>query len=136
MKKSKNIIICGAIASVCTVGAFAENENIVTSKGYVDSAVGTKQNTIPAAETNSATPGTSVVMYTGTAGTIGERAIYDSTTYTSNDANKLVTAASLNGTVNNIPTITTSKLTCSNSPDCTLWDLSDQTVLGQQQQGN
>ena len=129
-------LLVSVVAATVVSGAFAENENIVTSKGYVDSAVGTKQNTIPAADTNSATPGTSVVMYTGTAGTIGERAIYDSTTYTSNDANKLVTAASLNGTVNNIPTITTSKLTCSNEPDCTLWDLSDQTVLGRQQQGN
>ena len=130
-----SVLAIGAVASIITINSsFADTTtSTVTSKGYVDAVVGTKQNTIPAANTNSGTPGTSVVMYTNTAGTIGERGIYDgSNTYNStNDANKLATASALNGAVNNIPTITTSKLTCSNSPDCTLWSIDDQTVYGE-----
>ena len=127
----KKIIIIGAIAGVVATGAaFAAADNRVTSKDYVDAGLGTKQNTIPAAGTNT-DAGTSVVMYTNNAGTVGERKIYSGTDYNAGtDANKLVTASALNGAVNNIPTIQTSKLVCANSPDCTLWTISDQDVYG------
>ena len=98
----------------------------------MDTEVGTRQAKIPAANTNSGTPGVSVVTYTTTGnGTIGERGIYDNpNTYTNNDANKLVTASALKGSVANLPTMTTSKLTCANSPECSLWTVQDQEVYG------
>ena len=141
MKSGHKFIIAGVLSAVA-FGAYATDDAATllakktpTSQNYVDTQVATKQNKIPAANTNSGTPGTSVVMYTGTAGTIGERGIYSGTSYTSGDANKLVTAASLNGTGAAIPTITTSKLECANPNDgCTLWQISDQSVLGRQQQ--
>lgn len=142
MNTRNKFILAGALSAVA-FGAYATDDaatllakKTVTSKNYVDTQVATKQNKIPAANTNSGTPGTSVVMYTGTAGTVGERGIYSGTSYTSGDANKLVTAASLNGTVAAIPSITTSKLECANTPDCTLWTISDQSVLGRQSSGN
>ena len=114
------ILTFGAIASILTINSVIA-DTTVTSKNYVDAEVAKKQNTIPVAGTNTANPGTSVVMYTNTAGTVGERGIYSGGTYTAGtDANNLVTASALNGAVNNIPTITTSKLTCMDSPDCTL----------------
>lgn len=134
----KYSIITGMIASVFIGVANAEptalDRKTVSSKAYVDTMVGTKQPKIPAAGTNNAHPGTSVVTYTTTGdGTIGERQIYDgSTNYNANnDANKLVTASALTGTVANLPTMQTSKLTCANpSDDCTLWTIEDQRVYG------
>ncbi|MBO4480197.1 MAG: hypothetical protein J5742_01050 [Alphaproteobacteria bacterium] len=126
------------LTSILTIAAtttfvMADGDKKVTSKNYVDTLVATKQDTIPATGNSTGGTGTSVVMYTGTAGTVGERGIYDGqTTYNStNDANKLVTASALNNSVTNIPTIQTSKLTCQDSPDCTLWTVDDQTVYGQ-----
>ena len=69
----KKSFLLGAIASVIAINSvFADT--IVTSKSYVDT---TRQATIPAAETNIETPGVSVVTYTDTAGTIGERGIFN-----------------------------------------------------------
>ena len=132
-------LFASIIAALVIVPAFAADptpaqRKTVTSKNYVDNQVATKQDKIPAAGTNSATPGTTVVTYTsGGNGAIGERQIYTgSSNYTSNDANKLVTASALNGAVNNLPTMDTSKLTCSNPPDCTLWTIVDQEVYGEE----
>ena len=61
------------IASVLSINAYAVSAT-VTSKDYVDT---TRQATIPASGTNSETPGDTVVTYTSTAGTIGERGIFD-----------------------------------------------------------
>ena len=111
----------------------ATDRKTVSSKAYVDTSVETRQEKIPAAGTNSANTGTTVVMYTTTGnGTIGERQIYDGTNnYTSGDANKLVTASALKGSVTNLPTMETSKLTCANqSAGCTLWTIEDQQVYG------
>ena len=110
----------------------------VSSKAYVDTEVGTRQPLIPVTGTNSANAGTTVVMYTTTGnGTIGERQIYDGTNaYTNGDANKLVTASALNGTVTNLPTMQTSKLACADSPTCSLWTIVDQQVYGQQNSNN
>ena len=135
-------LFASIIAALVIVPAFAAEptaaeRKITTSKNYVDTQVATKQNTIPVAGTNTSNAGTSVVMYTGTAGTVGERGIYSGTNYTSNDANKLVTASALNSAVTTLPTMATSKLTCANSPECTLWTIDDQTVYGNgNSQGN
>lgn len=135
---NKKIAIIAVLGAVVVLPSFAAEptaaeRKTVTSKNYVDTQVATKQNTIPVAGTNSATAGTSVVMYTGTAGTIGERQIYTGGTYTAGtDANKLVAASALDSAVNNLPTMATSKLTCANQADgCTLWTIDDQTVYGE-----
>ena len=65
-------------------------------------AVETKQNKIPATGTNASTPGDTVVTYTSTAGTIGERGIYDGTGTMGSD--DLITAGAVDSqitTVNN-----------------------------------
>ena len=117
--------------------AYAEttllDRKTVSSKAYVDTSVETRQEKIPAAGTNSANAGTAVVMYTTTGnGTIGERGIYsDPTSYTAGtDANKLVTASALKGSVTSLPTMETSKLTCANPDTCSLWTIEDQQVYG------
>ena len=113
------------------------DKKTVSSKAYVDTNVELKQPKIPAANLNNATIGVSVVTYTGNEGIIGERQIYDgSSNYTSGDANKLVTAAALNGSVTNLPTMETSKLTCANPGTCSLWTIEDQQVYGQNTNNN
>ena len=129
-----NLLLCGIIM----VGtAYAEttstDRKTVSSKAYVDTSVETRQPKIPAAGTNSANAGTTVVMYTTTGnGTIGERGIYDNpANYTAGtDANKLVTASALKGSVTSLPTMETSKLTCANPDTCSLWTIVDQEVYG------
>ena len=73
-----------------------------------------------------------VVMYKNDGNIGGERGIYDgSTTYdSSTDADKLVTASVVQNVSNNLPTVTTSKMTCVDAPDCTLWTVADRTVYG------
>ena len=125
------------VALFIAVPSFAETTTLdrktVSSKAYVDTSVETRQEKIPAAGTNSANAGTTVVMYTTTGnGTIGERGIYDNpASYTAGtDANKLVTASALKGSVTNLPTMETSKLTCANPDTCSLWTIEDQQVYG------
>ena len=110
----------------------------VSSKAYVDTSVETRQQKIPAANLNNTNIGVSVVMYTEDGdGEIGERQIYDGTNnYTSGDANKLVTASALKGSVTNLPTMETSKLTCANPGTCSLWTIVDQEVYGRNSNGN
>ena len=94
---------------------------------------------VPAQTLPSGTANT-VVMY-NTTGTIGgERAIYDGTgTYTSGNANDLVTAGAVADLVTvptagdiaeDLPTVETTKLTCANTGTCTLWAMDSQEVFG------
>ena len=125
--------LCMFVVGIACADPTPADRKTPSSKAYVDTKVDTRQNKIPAAGTNSGTLGTAVVTYTQTGnGTIGERGIYDNpNSYTAGtDANKLVTASALKGSVANLPTMTTSKLTCANAPDCTLWALEDQEVYG------
>ena len=64
-------------------------DNVITSKSYVDTAANNLQNQIGANNENT------VLTYTGSAGTVGEKAIYDSSAayLEQNDA---VVTASLN----------------------------------------
>ena len=136
------LTIAAIVGALVTLQSFAADptpaeRKTVTSVNYVTNQIATRQAKIPVAGTNTSNAGTSVVMYTGTAGTVGERGIYSGTNYTSNDANKLVTASALNSAVTTLPTMATSKLTCANSPECTLWTIDDQTVYGNgNSQGN
>ena len=68
----KRTFLFATIASILSINAYAVSAT-VTSKDYVDT---TRQATIPASGTNASTPGDTVVTYTDTAGTIGEREIY------------------------------------------------------------
>ena len=69
----KRTFLFATIASILSINAYAVSAT-VTSKDYVDT---TRQATIPASGTNASTPGDTVVTYTDTAGTIGERGIFD-----------------------------------------------------------
>ena len=135
----KKSFLLGAIASIIAINSvFADT--IVTSKSYVDT---TRQATIPAAETNIETPGVSVVTYTDTAGTIGERGVCDADANSNDDCenNYLVTRDLLNeqiGQATNLPTTTTTNKVCTEwvanaehtDANCLLWNLTDQTVYG------
>lgn len=78
------------------VGAFAAGENIPTSKSYVDAAVATKQDTIPAND------GVAMVLTnTGTVGEYGTKGIYDSTNAYSGQTDALIDAVTMNTAVQN-----------------------------------
>lgn len=131
----KRILLASILAMVSVTGiAFGvDGDKTITSKNYVDTLVGTKQAKIPAAGQLGVDAGSTVVTYTSTSGTTGERQLYtDSTSYTAGtDADKLITASALNGAFTNLPTTDTTKLTCANSSaGCTLWNISIQTAYG------
>ena len=139
-----SLLTFGVIASIITTATFANQ--VITSQTYVDNQDALKQNKIPATGTNASTPGTTVVTYTGTAGTIGERGIvsgwenydYDNGT----DDNKLVTAGAVLDIAEQIsplpdyqPVTVTTK-TCNTWLDgqahtdanCILWNLTDEEI--------
>jgi len=123
-------ILTGTVLMVLALPCYATGDNVATSAGYVDAALELKQATIPAAGASGVGAGSTVMTYTATSGTIGERALYtDASSYdASTDADKMITASALNGAITSMPTTTTTKLTCQNSPACTLWTISDQTA--------
>ena len=139
---SKKTLLLGAVASIIAINSvFADTT--VTSRQYVDT---TRQATIPVTGTNANTPGSTVVTYTGTAGTIGERGIvsgwenydYDNGT----DDNKLVTAKAVLDMAEQIPPhpdyqpVTVTTKTCNTWLDgqahtdanCILWNLTDEEI--------
>ena len=134
------ILTFGAIASVLTINSVMA-DTTVTSKTYVDT---TRQATIPAAGTNAATPGTTVVTYTGTAGTIGERGIFDApiNMFDSNDdGEKLITArAAFSAMPSQQKTVThkqcvewdTAGQGQGTDENCLLWTLIDVNVVTKQ----
>ena len=140
------ILTFGAIASILTINSVMA-DTTVTSKTYVDT---TRQATIPAAGTNASTPGTTVVTYTGTAGTIGERGICNDPDEDDCNDGDLVTNSLLNSTMDwvegelesatNLPTKTITTRVCirwidgqsHTDANCLLWDLVDATVYGPQ----
>jgi len=77
-------------------GAFAAGENVPTSKSYVDSKLGEKQDIIPAND-----GAARVLTNTGTAGEYGTRGIYDANGDYATQQNNLVDAASMNAAVQN-----------------------------------
>lgn len=125
----KNIVMAVTMVLVGTSLAMATDTRL-TSKTYVDGRIDP--------------------LYAGTAGTVvtrdnngapvGGRAIYDGTgTYTSSNANDLVTAGAVADLVTvptagdiaeDLPTVETTKLTCANTGTCTLWAMDSQEVFG------
>ena len=140
-----SILSIGAIASVLALNAYATSST-VTSRDYVDAQDALKQNKIPVTGTNSATPGTTVVTYTGTAGQIGERGIFDYETgyddenggVASGHEGDLVTAGNIVPAIDDLYSIVeteTSVLdaTCEvydNNRECILWNLRGKIVNG------
>ncbi len=147
-----SVLTIGAVASIIAINSvFADTT--VTSKTYVDT---TRQATIPVAGTNASTPGSAVVTYTGTAGQIGERGIFDPETnfdYENNEVasgheGDLVTADSIFPAMGglyqqieqatDLPETTVTYKTCTEWLDgaahtdqnCILWNLSDKDVYG------
>ena len=122
-------ILAGTVLMIMALPCYGAGENIPTSRAYVDGALSLKQAKFPAANSGLGS-GTSVLTYTATSGTIGERALYtDASSYdASNDADKLITASALNGAVTSLPTETTTKLVCANPGTCDLWNIVDQTA--------
>ena len=148
------ILTFGAIASILTINSVMA-DTTVTSKQYVDT---TRQATIPVTGTNANTPGTTVVTYTGTAGQIGERGIFNpetdfnfqNNTIADGHEGDLVTAdiypavgniyIELQEIQNNMPDFddlpetTVTYKTCYQevNGECILWNLSDKNVYGRQ----
>ena len=78
------------------IGAFAAGENVPTSKSYVDSKLGEKQDII---QENDGT--TQVLTNTGTAGEYGAKGIYDANGEYVAQTQNLVDAATMNTAVQN-----------------------------------
>ena len=128
--KHTTFIFAGIMSAIIGT-AYAVGENTVTSKSYVDAQDALKQNKIPISGTNSATLGSTVVTYTGTAGTIGERGIYDgSTILDDSDYNSVTTISGAYNILMDLPRPVVVQKRCANEPDCTLWVLDEITVLG------
>ena len=141
----KQALFIGAIASVLTINSVLATTSTVTSRDYVDAQDALKQNKIPATGTNASTPGDTVVTYTSTAGTIGERWICDAEAYDDDDCDDtaLVTTNVISSVLDyvdaqiNLPETTVTYKTCtewSGTPhtdaNCLLWNLSDKDVYG------
>ncbi len=123
-------ILIGTVAVMMTVPCFAAGENVLTSKPYVDDAVSTRQDKIPAANPSNTNLGETVMTYTGTEGEIGERELFTGGTYdATNDADKLITASALKSAFT-LPETQTTKLVCANPGTCDLWTITEQTAYG------
>ncbi len=107
-------------------GAFATGENIPTSKSYVDSKLGEKQDIIPAND-----GAARVLTNTGMAGEYGTKGIYDANGEYATQTQNLVDAATMNAGVQNA---INSEFQCiewldpnDHSSDCLLMDVFGQT---------
>lgn len=115
----------GAERAIATTLGTDTTATTLPTTGAVVTGLNGKQATIPATGTNSATAGDTVVTYTSTAGTIGERGIYsDASQYTvGTDANKLVTASALNTVQNAVTALEGCTHTCASSDGTAVCDL-------------
>jgi len=131
------ILLSVSIVSLVIGTSFASVNNTITSKGYVDTEIDTKQLTIPVTGTNSSNTGNTVVTYTSTEGALGERELYTGANAydAESDADKLITAAALNTAFTTLPTLDTNRLTCANAA-CNLWAITPQTAYGASSGGN
>ena len=100
------------------IGAFAAGENIPTSKSYVDSKLGEKQDIIPA---NDGT--TQVLTNTGTAGEYGTKGIYDANGAYATQTQNLVDAATMNAGVQNAIDSEFQCIEYNESGECLLMDV-------------
>ena len=125
-------ILIGTMAVMMTVPCFAvDGDNVLTSKPYVDDAVSTRQDKIPAANPSNTNLGETVMTYTPNGnGEIGERELFTGGPYdAANDADKLITASALKSAFT-LPETQTTKLVCANPGTCDLWTITNQTAYG------
>ena len=83
------------IAVILSVGISYGADKTITSKKYVENQIATKQDKIPAVDTNT------VITHTGTNGNIGEKGIYDSGANFASQQTSLLTAGDANTGINN-----------------------------------
>ena len=101
-----------AIYMLCTMGAFAANEESVTSREYVDAGLAATQDSIT-------TTGTGVMTYDSAQDSgIGQKQIYDSTGDYTTQQDALVTASTANAAVQNA---------IAAEFECIEWDPNDNT---------
>ena len=119
--------------TLCFTAVYASEtgQNVLTSKPYVDDAVSTRQDKIPAANPSNTNLGETVMTYTDAGnGEIGERELFTGGTYdAANDADKLITASALKSAFT-LPETQTTKLVCANPGTCNLWTITNQTAYG------
>ena len=119
--------------ALCFTAVYASEtgQNVLTSKPYVDDAVSTRQDKIPAANPSNTNLGETVMTYTDAGdGEIGERELFTGGTYNAaNDADKLITASALKSAFT-LPETQTTKLVCANPGTCNLWTITNQTAYG------
>ncbi len=120
MKKFLFILFCVFAFS----GAFAAGENIPTSKSYVDSKLGEKQDIIPAND-----GATQVLTNTGTAGEYGTKGIYDSTGEYASQTQNLVDAATMNTGVQNAIDSEFQCIEYDENNECLLMQLGNQNLF-------
>ena len=89
----KRIIV--AFLLILNIGIADAADKTITSLSYVTNQLATKQDKIPAVDTNT------VITHTGTAGNIGEKGIYDSNGNYAEQQTSLVTAGDANTGINN-----------------------------------
>ncbi len=113
-------LIAGIVGFTGVANATDATPSTITSVGYVTTEVGKKQQKIPA---RSAGVTESVVTYTGTAGTVGEKPVYQTTgAYNATTQKHLVEA----GTVNEaVQTGLNNHLERVDDPDGTLWRINN-----------
>ena len=99
-------------------GAFAAGENVPTSKSYVDAAVATKQDIIPAND-----GAARVLTNTGTAGEYGTKGIYDANGAYATQTQNLVDAATMNAGVQNAINSEFQCIEYDESGECLLMDV-------------
>ena len=75
--------------------AFATGDNTVTSKSYVDAELAKKQNLIGGGTADT------VITNTGTAGTVGSKGVYKTTTAYSSQTGSLIEANHANSAIQN-----------------------------------
>ena len=84
------------LVAICIIfSCVAYADTTLTSKNYVDDQVATKQDIVPAKDTNT------VLTHTGESGNIGEKGIYDSTGTYAGHSTELVTAGVADAAIQN-----------------------------------
>ena len=130
MIKKVLLFLSATVLMICP--SFASVDSIITTKGYVDTEIETKQLKIPAAGAPNVGIGDSVITYTNTDGSLGERGVYTGANDydATSDSDKLITASALNSAFTTLPALETNRLTCANPGTCNLWAITPQTAYG------
>ena len=114
----KLLITLLAVTISCGAFATAGNDN-ATSKLYVDTTVATRQDSVDANDANT------VMTYTATPGTVGTKAIYDSTGAYAAQENALVSADVANNAIMNAINMefTCAEYNPNDATDCWKWSI-------------